>query len=112
MLDTIHQCSGMDETISMKEFIARWQSEFGWGQNTCRILRCEDYKSLTPLYRGPSDRWASGIGCAEVSHVAVRLTPDTRLNDPIVQACNKWVFRPAQLNNQPVAVKVLLEIPL
>jgi len=42
----------------------------------------------------------------------VRLTPDTRLNDPIVQACNKWVFRPAQLNNQPVAVKVLLGIPL
>jgi len=25
---------------------------------------------------------------------------------------SKWVFRPAQLNNQPVAVKVLLGIPL
>jgi len=64
------------------------------------------------LYRGPFDRWASGIGCAEVSHVAVRQTPDTRLNDPIVLAFNQWVFRPAQLNNQPVAVKVLLGIPL
>jgi len=42
----------------------------------------------------------------------VRLTPDTRLNDPIVQAFHKWVFRPAPLNNQPVAVKVLLGIPL
>jgi hypothetical protein len=30
----------------------------------------------------------------------------------IVEALNKWVFRPAQLNNQPVAVKVLLGMPL
>jgi hypothetical protein len=28
-----------------------------------------------------------------------------------VQALSKWVFRPAQLNNQPVAVKVLLGNP-
>ena len=28
------------------------------------------------------------------------------------QALSKWVFRPAQLNGQPVAVKVLLGIPL
>jgi hypothetical protein len=31
---------------------------------------------------------------------------------PIVQALSKWLFRPAQLNNQPVAVKVLVGIPL
>jgi hypothetical protein len=48
----------------------------------------------------------------KVSHVAVKQTPDVRISDPIVQAFNKWVFRPAQLNNQPVAVKVLLGIPL
>ena len=47
-----------------------------------------------------------------VSHVAVKQTPDVRISDPNVQAFNKWVFRPAQLNNQPVAVKVLLGIPL
>jgi hypothetical protein len=48
----------------------------------------------------------------KVSHIAVKQTPDTRLSDPIVQALSKWVFRPAQVNNQPVAVKVLLGIPL
>jgi len=48
----------------------------------------------------------------KVGHIAVKQTPDTRISDPIVQALSKWVFRPAQLNNQPVAVKVLLGIPL
>ncbi len=48
----------------------------------------------------------------KVGHIAVKQTPDTRISDPIVQAFSKWVFRPAQLNNQPVAVKVLLGIPL
>ncbi len=48
----------------------------------------------------------------KVGHVAVKQTPDALISDPIVQAFNKWVFRPAQLNNQPVAVKVLLGIPL
>jgi hypothetical protein len=48
----------------------------------------------------------------KVGHISVKQTPDTRVSDPIVQALSKWVFRPAQLNNQPVAVKVLLGIPL
>ena len=48
----------------------------------------------------------------KVGHIAVKQTPDPRVSDPIVQALSKWVFRPAQLNNQPVAVKVLLGIPL
>ena len=48
----------------------------------------------------------------KVSHLAVKQTPDARVSDPIVQALSKWVFRPAQLNNQPVAVKVLIGIPL
>jgi hypothetical protein len=47
------------------------------------------------------------VPCADVKQ-----TPDVRVSDPIVQALSKWVFRPAQLNNQPVAVKVLLGIPL
>jgi hypothetical protein len=48
MLDTIHQCSGMDETISMKEFIARMAMEFGWERIPAESVRCEDYKSLIP----------------------------------------------------------------
>jgi hypothetical protein len=48
----------------------------------------------------------------KISHVSVKQTPDPRVSEPIVDALMKWVFRPAQLNNQPVAVKVLLGIPL
>jgi hypothetical protein len=48
----------------------------------------------------------------KVGHISVKQTPDSRMSDPIVQALSKWVFRPAQLNGQPVAVKVLIGIPL
>jgi hypothetical protein len=48
----------------------------------------------------------------KVSRVSVKQTPDVRVSDPIVVAVNKWVFRPAQLNGHPVAVKILLGIPL
>jgi hypothetical protein len=48
----------------------------------------------------------------KVAHIAVKQTPDPRVSDAIVEALSKWVFRPAQLNGQPVAVKVLLGIPL
>ena len=48
----------------------------------------------------------------KVGRISVKQTPDIRVSDPIVQALSKWVFRPAQLNSQPVAVKVLLGIPL
>jgi len=48
----------------------------------------------------------------KVSHIAVKQTPDAHASDPIVQALSKWVFRPALLNNQPVAVKILVGIPL
>jgi hypothetical protein len=48
----------------------------------------------------------------KVSQVAVKKTPDRRVSDPIAQALGKWVFRPAQLNGQPTAVKILIGIPL
>ena len=48
----------------------------------------------------------------KVSHVVVKRTPDPKVSDPIAHALAKWVFRPAQFNNRPVAVKVLLGIPL
>jgi len=48
----------------------------------------------------------------KVSHISVKESPDPRVSNAIVEAVGKWVFRPAQLDNQPVAVKVLLGIPL
>jgi Gram-negative bacterial TonB protein C-terminal len=48
----------------------------------------------------------------KISHVSVKQSPDAHVSDPIVQAFSKWVFRPALLNNQPVAVKILVGIPL
>src|SRR5947207_11223201 len=48
----------------------------------------------------------------KVSRISVKQTPDPRVSDPIVAALTKWVFRPAQLNGQPVAVKILLGIPI
>jgi hypothetical protein len=48
----------------------------------------------------------------KVSQVAVKKSPDPRVSGPIAQALAKWVFRPAQLNGQPTAVKVLMGIPL
>jgi hypothetical protein len=48
----------------------------------------------------------------KVSQIAVKKTPDRRVSDPIAQALEKWVFRPAQVNGQPTAVKILIGIPL
>jgi hypothetical protein len=48
----------------------------------------------------------------KVSGVSVKKTPDNLVSDPIMLALSKWTFRPAQLNGQPVAVKILLGIPL
>jgi hypothetical protein len=48
----------------------------------------------------------------KVSQIAVKKTPDPRVSTPIAQALAKWVFRPAQLNGEPIAVKVLIGIPL
>lgn len=48
----------------------------------------------------------------KVSQVSVKKTPDPRVSDPIAQALAKWVFRPAQVDGQPMAVKILIGIPL
>lgn len=39
-------------------------------------------------------------------------TPNSALDRPLFDALEKWVFRPAKVNGQPVAVKVLLGVPL
>jgi hypothetical protein len=48
----------------------------------------------------------------KVSHIAVKRTPDPRVSNPIAQALGKWIFHPAQVNSQPIAVKILIGIPL
>jgi hypothetical protein len=42
----------------------------------------------------------------------VKDSPDLRLNEYILEALSEWVFRPAVLDGNPVAVKVLMGIPL
>jgi hypothetical protein len=48
----------------------------------------------------------------KMEQISVKESPDTLLNEPLVRALSKWVFRPAQLQGEPVAVKALLGIPL
>jgi hypothetical protein len=42
----------------------------------------------------------------------VKQTPSPQLNKPLLEALSKWVFRPGELDGIPIAVKVLLGIPL
>jgi TonB family protein len=48
----------------------------------------------------------------KLDQLSVKDSPDARLNQPALDALQRWIFRPAQLNGAPVAVKVLLGIPL
>jgi hypothetical protein len=48
----------------------------------------------------------------KMEQISVKESPDILLNEPLVRALGKWVFRPAQLHGQPVSVKTLLGIPL
>jgi len=48
----------------------------------------------------------------KLQKLSVRESPDVRFNRPILAALNHWSFRPAQLNGQAVALKVLIGIPI
>jgi len=48
----------------------------------------------------------------KMEQVSVKQSPDGLLNEFVLNAFSKWVFRPAVLNGEPVPVKVLLGIPL
>jgi hypothetical protein len=48
----------------------------------------------------------------KLEQIAVKDSPDALLNAPITATLSRWVFRPAQLNGAPAAVKVLIGIPL
>ncbi len=47
-----------------------------------------------------------------MEQMSITETPDELLNQPVLDALRKWVFRPGELNGQPVAMKVLIGIPL
>ena len=44
--------------------------------------------------------------------MSVKQSPNPQLNKPLLEALSKWVFRPGELDGNPVAVKALLGIPL
>jgi hypothetical protein len=48
----------------------------------------------------------------KMEQTSVKESPDPLLNQPVLDALSKWVFRPGVLNGNPVAVKALLGIPL
>ena len=48
----------------------------------------------------------------KLHNLAVKQTPDSRFTPPILAALSHWIFQPAQLKEQPVALKVLIGIPV
>ncbi|NWG12497.1 MAG: energy transducer TonB [Acidobacteria bacterium] len=48
----------------------------------------------------------------KLEQMSVKQSPDTLLNELVLNALSRWVFRPARLNGQPVAAKALMGIPL
>jgi hypothetical protein len=48
----------------------------------------------------------------KLHNLAVKQTPDSRFTPPILAALSHWIFQPAQLKGQPVALKVLIGIPV
>jgi len=47
-----------------------------------------------------------------MQQVSVKETPDAALNEAVISALHKWVFRPAQVDGESVPVKVLLGVPM
>ena len=48
----------------------------------------------------------------KLEQVSIKDSPDALLNEPVLRSLSKWIFRPAQLNGEPVATKLLMGIPL
>ena len=48
----------------------------------------------------------------KLDQILVMQSPAAQLTDLILEALNKWVFRPAELNGQPVSIKLLLGVPV
>ncbi len=48
----------------------------------------------------------------KLEDVSVRESPESRVIAPLIEALKNWIFEPAQIDGQPVALKVLLGIRL
>jgi outer membrane biosynthesis protein TonB len=48
----------------------------------------------------------------KIRRLKMMQSPNIGFNEAIVKALDSWVFRPARLNDKPVAVKGLLGIPI
>lgn len=48
----------------------------------------------------------------KMEQITIKDSPDPLLNEPVISALSKWVFRPAQLEGAPAAAKLLMGIPL
>jgi hypothetical protein len=48
----------------------------------------------------------------KMEQLSVKDSPDSLLNEPVIKALGKWMFRPAQSEGQPVPAKALFGIPV
>jgi hypothetical protein len=48
----------------------------------------------------------------KLEQVSVKQTPDSQLTARLIEALNNWSFQPAQIDGNPVALKILLGIRL
>lgn len=48
----------------------------------------------------------------KMQQISVKETPDPALNEAVVTALHKWIFRPGQVDGESVPVKVLLGVPV
>ena len=48
----------------------------------------------------------------KMEQMVVKDSPDSRLNEPVLNALSKFVFRPAQRDGETVPAKALLGIPV
>jgi hypothetical protein len=48
----------------------------------------------------------------KLERMHVMQSPNVEVSNALLEALGKWVFRPAELNGEPVALKALLGIPL
>jgi len=48
----------------------------------------------------------------QLEQLSVKQSPDPRIEGPLIEALKNWTFQPAQVDHQPVALKVLMGIRL
>jgi hypothetical protein len=57
---------------------------------------------------------ASGVisAAGKLERLSVKRSPDAGIVQPLLEALGNWIFKPAQIDGRPVALKVLLGIRL